>query len=471
MRKTWLIVFISIFLVLCALPSVALLLGYEGENYENRPLARMPKLFDSDGLNLSFPSEFDNYYEDHFGFREEMVTAFHGATMAVLGDTLNQKVIVGKENMLFYSETLDDYLGRNLLSDEEIERIAVCLRIQQDYVKAEDADFAFAIAPNKNTIYPEYMPDYLRPSGAESNRERLMKALDRHGVNTIDLAGELTAAKEEGLLYHYQDTHWNERGAQIGYRAIMEVAAGDTEYEAYLGLTPEIIYDYGGDLHYFVLPTVEGKLARPDYRLTFEYEQDSSRAGRTTTIGTNSKRNARKLLLYRDSFGDALLPYLSANLGRVLYDAQFPYNYASFKAEQPNTVIIELVERNLKNLLTKAPAMPAQETTLAGDALGDLEAEFLTIKRNGTAVICGSFNASRYDAATDRILLITDSGVCYEAFPILEEDASSLADAYVDTCGFSLTLPEGISGEIAVKLALESAEGYYESTAVTLGVG
>ena len=154
MKKPFYIVFIAAFLAVCLLPTAALLCGYKAENRENRPLARLTSLWGRDGLNLSFPAEFDAYFEDHFGFREEMVTAFHSLTMALFGDTLNEKVIVGKNDMLFYSETLDDYLGRNLLSDGEIARIAACLRIEQEYCEAHGMSFTFAIAPNKNTIYP-----------------------------------------------------------------------------------------------------------------------------------------------------------------------------------------------------------------------------------------------------------------------------------------------------------------------------
>ena len=136
MKKPFYLAFIAAFLAVCLLPTAALLCGYEAENRENRPLARLTSLWGRDGLNLSFPVEFDAYFEDHFGFREEMVTAFHGLTMALFGDTLNEKVIVGKNDMLFYSETLDDYLGRNLLSEEEIARIAAYLGIEQAWCKA-----------------------------------------------------------------------------------------------------------------------------------------------------------------------------------------------------------------------------------------------------------------------------------------------------------------------------------------------
>ena len=186
-----------------------------------------------------------------------MVTAFHGLTMSLLGDTLNEKVIVGKNNMLFYSETLDDYLGINLLTDEDVARIASILRIQQAYCTAQGISFTFSIAPNKSTIYPENMPSRLLPTGEAGNRERLYAALEDAGVATIDFAALLLSHKEDGQLYHDRDTHWNERGALLAYNAIMERIAADASYETYAVCEPKTVYDDAGDLHNFVLPALE----------------------------------------------------------------------------------------------------------------------------------------------------------------------------------------------------------------------
>ena len=462
MKKALLILFVAAFTLLCILPTAAMLLGYEGENYENRPLARMPKLFDRNGLNLSFPEGFDDYFQDHFGFREEMVTAFHSVTETALKDTLNDDVIIGKNDFLFFSETINDYLGTNRLTDFDIERIAVVLRMQQDYITSQGMDFAFTLAPNKSTIYPEYMPDYLSPTGEQSNRERLEEALVRHGVNCIPLADELISAKDQGLLYHYHDTHWNERGAQIGYRAIMEAILPDAEYARYEGLTPATRNDHAGDLHYFLFPSEEGRMEAPDYGIAFEYTRDAAAPGRTTTIGTTSDANDYRLLLYRDSFGDAILPYLSTNLGRVLYDSEFPYNYSALAEERPNGVVIELVERNIPNLLTQAPFLPAWETSLNGSVTGTLNAEAITVSRNGSTVVCGVFEASAYAPASMRILLKTPNG-CYEAFPILEKEAQHLIEDTDSICGFSLVLPDDFTGSFECTLALEQADGYLES--------
>lgn len=444
MRKKLLYTFVALIMALCLLPTAGLLLGYEGENYENRPLARLPKFTGRDGLNLKFPTEFDDYYQDHFGFREEMVTAFHSLTGALLRDTLNEDVITGQNDMLYYGETLEDYLGTDRLTDYDIARAARVLLIQQQYVRASGAAFAFTIAPNKNTVYPEYMPSRLKPTGLPSNGERLAGALGELGVEYIDLTAALKGSRDEGLLYHYHDTHWNQLGALIGYRAIME-GLGTEGYEAYSQATPTIKTGWAGDLHYFLYPASAGSMEYPDLSLSFDYSTDPQAPGRTVTTGTTSPVNDSSLLLYRDSFGDGLLPYLSANFGRVLYDAEFPYNYASMAAEAPDNVVIELVERNIPNLLSAPPAMAAPLREPEGRLT---EAAFTmdTFERNGISVAYGIFDSAAYDPLTDRLLL-WDGSAYYEAFPIAEERAAALTlDAEV-TQGFTLTLPEDAASD------------------------
>lgn len=468
MKKPFYIAFIAAFLALCLLPTAALLCGYEAENRENRPLARRASLFGRDGLNLSFPAEFDDYFEDHFGFREEMVTAFHGLTMALLGDTLNEKVIVGKNGMLFYSETLDDYLGRNLLSDEEIARIAACLCIEQAWCEARGIAFTFSIAPNKNTVYPENMPSRLAPTGEADNRERLYAALSEAGVPTVDFAALLLAHKADGQLYHDRDTHWNERGALLAYNAIMERVAAGAEYETYASLTPTITYSGAGDLHNFVLPALAGDRPEPDYGIESDFVYDAgTRPAQDTTFGTTSSANGVSLHLFRDSFGNALLPLLSTNLGRVKYSAEFPYNYALLDAETPDAVFIELVERNIKNLLAAAPLLPALEVdapATAGTESGP--ARLAQYARGGYTQLAGCFEAA---TQPERILVLLrqgDAAHCYDAFPILEEQAEALADGMAAPRGFSLTLPEGLSGEYEITVLADGVR--YDAGTITL---
>lgn len=448
MKKGFMIAFIAAILTACLLPIGANIFGYTAVNRENRPLARAPQIVDRDGLNLEFPSDFDDYWQDHFGLREELVTAFHAATLAIFNDTLNEKVVAGKDGFLFYSETLNDYTGLETMSDADILRAANVIRQISEYAEANGAKFVFSVAPNKNTVYPEYMPSRIKRTSAVSNHTRLYAALSDAGVDTLDFAALLTEHKGDGLLYYQQDTHWNQRGALIAYNAIMKLIMNGEGYETYSAAVPHDETGYYGDLHNFVLPAEESTLPYPEYGIAANYTLDEgARMERDINFGTSSSKNAEKsLLLYRDSFGEALIPLLSTNLGRAVYSQEFPYNL-ELNGESYGMIMIELVERNIPNLLTGAPLMQASEKQLPTDAVS-VSCTANTQKRSGFTQLYGSIAA--YPAA-ERIYIevaCTDGAVrVYEAFPV---NVSGDADpAWESASGYLLTLPEGIEGEVS----------------------
>ena len=62
----------------------------------------------------------------------------------------------------------------------------------QRYAQENGIKFVFTIAPNKNSLYGEYMPYYYQAfRSGESNLGRLQKYLDSEGVNYVDLYGLL----------------------------------------------------------------------------------------------------------------------------------------------------------------------------------------------------------------------------------------------------------------------------------------
>ena len=59
-----------------------------------------------------------------------------------------------------------------------------------------------------------------------------------------------------------------------------------------------------------------------------------------------------RLLLCRDSFGNALHPFLAEDFRETVITRQMPYPLE--QVQEGDTVIIEIVERNLPNLLKYA---------------------------------------------------------------------------------------------------------------------
>lgn len=73
------------------------------------------------------------------------------------------------------------------------------------------------------------MPYYYQ-KGDESNLEMLTERFQQEGISYIDLY-EAFQEKEE-VLYFQRDSHWNNQGALLAYRNLMEAIGKD--YETYL---------------------------------------------------------------------------------------------------------------------------------------------------------------------------------------------------------------------------------------------
>jgi hypothetical protein len=124
---------------------------------------------------------------------------------------------------------LSDYTGVDALSRQEILMAAHNLALMQEYCQSQGREFAFMLAPNKNSLYPDNMPDYgvRNPS---ANAKLLMAELDALDVNYIDLFAAF--GEQEEVLYFTHDSHWNSKGAALGADCINAAFGAESNYFA-----------------------------------------------------------------------------------------------------------------------------------------------------------------------------------------------------------------------------------------------
>ena len=85
MKKAKLI-FISIFVALCLVPSIGMLVFGEAQPAANEVLAGKPGLRTRNGeFNLSVLSDVSDYIADRFAFRQELATAWAGVNAKQIG--------------------------------------------------------------------------------------------------------------------------------------------------------------------------------------------------------------------------------------------------------------------------------------------------------------------------------------------------------------------------------------------------
>ena len=444
MHKIFKTLFCVIFTLLIIVPLVSMPF-FEENNAEKRELADKPQLLTDEGkLNSQFFSDTDSYLSDHFGFRSAFVNALSRIKDSVFKTSAENEVIIGKDNWLFFEKTLNDYMRKETLADQDMERIEKTIELINEYVTSRNAKFLFFIAPNKNSVYPDYMPYYYKKGVNASNLDKLNEIMQNkdYYINLLPLL-----KNQDKQIYHSLDSHWNNLGAAICFDEVMKKLGRD--YTDYLSCGYDIKASHQGDLYTMLYPTGDKLDSQvifkhtPSFKFTSRYKSEED-----LTIKTQNSNKTGSLTMYRDSFCNALLPLLADEFGNAEFSRIFPYRMNLANTNQSDTVIIELVERNIKNLLYSAPVMEAPERF--GLSLEEADGEILGTKKSGDLLqVYGVTEIS--DQAVYLSVTAKDGEKIYEAFPIYE---SKLIDGEEDikSGGFSAFIPFSDVSEIDIKI-------------------
>ena len=408
--------FAAIFLIMCMLPSIGMLIFPEEENKANQILAARPRLQTGDHQwNLQFFSELEAYMNDHFAFRQHFITVYDALLNKVFATSGTDQVIVGKEGWLYYADSAPDFLNIPTMTERQAANAAISVSLMQEYALTQGARFLFVIAPNKNSIYPQFMPANYIPAAQEGNLELMRKAMENCGVKDLDLFKSLRASPER--LYHKLDSHWNRKGAALAQQLLMRALG--LEGTDYSQRPYQTRTDFPGDLYEMLYPEGNELDENQDYG-KFQYQVYGAASPDSIRYQTSNPSKEHSLVMFRDSFGNALAPFLAEEFADALFSRAVPYQMDLIRQRQADFVILELAERNLKTLSERAPLMEAPQRKL------EVPEEQCTA---GLVAVCqpygkyreitGLFWAETSDIGSRIYAAITgDSGTTvYEAFP------------------------------------------------------
>ncbi len=465
-KKIMYAVFTVFIMLAAALPFLAMPF-YESSaaDAEQRELAEFPALIDEDGFNGNIGKDIEEWFQDRFAFRSELVNAGSEIMLGAFASSSEDSVICGKDGWLFYAETLESYCGTKKMSAAELGRLATVIRLEQQFCTDRGVAYVFAAAPNKNSVYPEYMQPQYICTESETDLEKLNFLLLDSGVNVADLKSALLAEKDKGLLYYYADSHWNLAGATVAYRAIMERAKVQNEF--YYDSYTDAVYESAereGDLLKMVLPldcVVKENSVKSNIPCNYKY------AGRFKTLDDMSIKTQNKsanekngeLLMFRDSFGRALISLFSEQFASATYVRTTPFNlYGNISGKR--LVVREIVERNLDTLLERAPVATAPVTAggviMSSRAVNVSDASVIVSEASMAGKLTHVYGfIEQENGGNDnyRVFACVD-GEYYEGFPVYESLlCEEYGDCGADRAGFSFyfesdVLAEGESVEI-----------------------
>jgi len=195
-------------------------------NIENRVLDRKPVL--SFSILLQYPTAFDHYFDDNLPFKYQFLSLNSHINYCLFYIVSSNQIVMGKDGWLFYGNVNDSnpvatYKGIDYFTEEELLAIAQNLIQTRDCLREKGIEFALFIAPDKEIAYATFMPDQIKWVNAITRVDILVDYLHEHtDINVVHPKQEIRKAKKNAPPYYMLDTHWNNFGAFIGAKALLQ---------------------------------------------------------------------------------------------------------------------------------------------------------------------------------------------------------------------------------------------------------
>ena len=318
---------------------------------ENRMLAVRPELITSEHkINNKFGIEYDKWFSDRFRGRDTLIKLY-GAQSSSAGGL---KVLVENDNWLFYTDenSLRNFANMDRLSTEQLQQAAAYISNFDNWCKQHNKQFILVIAPDKNKIYGEYITKVVKVyPDTQSRANQLVDYLHANTqANVLYLYDTLMTHKQDGLLYLKNDTHWNDYGAYIGYKAIMNAL----NIKPIQFTTTTTQTNPRGDLTKMApnIPADNDTMyISPNITDTAKCTKDFPSVDIATCTNKNYKTKKSMMTLH-DSFSIALRQYYSNTFKTSMYKIAHAITHDDLEYIKNNVdvVILEIVERNVSLL-------------------------------------------------------------------------------------------------------------------------
>lgn len=302
------------------------------------------------------------WFNDHFGFRKRLVRLHSKWKRDLFKDSSLADVIVGRDGWLFYGggRMIDNHRGTSLFSTNDLRAWQELLEARRDWLARRGIRYLFVVAPNKESIYPEQLPEWLAIPGPTRKLDQFIAHMRaRSTVEVLDLRPALLEAKRAVRTYLRTDSHWNALGAFAGYQAVVRAIG-----RQWPGLEPLPLEAFGQSLE----DTDGGDLAdmlgqertmkergvirldpKPPLQPLEVLDDTAPDPGSVIRERrprfTEQPGRRYRVMLFRDSFASAWQKLLGQNFSRVFYVWQQHWSAPLVERELPDMVVDEMLER------------------------------------------------------------------------------------------------------------------------------
>jgi len=360
----------SIFIIaffLISLGPYALRLGAPANCFldENRAISHFPirKTYSE-----FFPA-FEQYFMDREPYRTSVLNLCRRIN-AQLNPTSSESVIIDRKGFIYLNKFADNptrqLRGKSLVREYLIAKTARNIQnFYRQYLAPRNIRLFIVIPPDKIAVYFDQLPPgsrYLPVGLCYAERLKRKLAGNQSEINVLLLRDELSNAREKLSypVFRRADTHWNQLGGYIGARTLiqainphvkMPVLEDKMIQQGSKCLSEDLVAI--GHLKGAPVPDYDFQIAGvAQYCSAFDPRTDGKDNQQRDFVTINEKApDPSTILMYRDSFAIALIPFISAHFRKVRYIWGDRVTRAQIEETNPDIVIFEKVNRGMRNIV------------------------------------------------------------------------------------------------------------------------
>ncbi len=374
------------FLIVVTLPMVFTLIHKQEDisSREKRKLAPLPAFSFDEFWDGAYQQKFSQFYQDHFGFRQKILSGAREFRRGAWNKSLSRNVIYGDDEWMYFNidGTLHDYTGYYTQNSQDSGLWLQGLDIKNRWLAQLGVRYLLVPIPGKMNVYPEHLPARVRDAAGESRLQAFRAELKDSDLEDVvlDLLPTLRKVKNETQVYFKTDTHWNEDGAFIVYQAIMDKLSH--WFDDIEPVTPNMI-DRGSRMKMGDIAIADGAKAGEmeqtdtltiNNRCANEQSTKVAEFTKTPAYQANPKHLPRangctskkiRALVVNDSFGAYIRKFLSDSFEEVIFMHYYElFDMKSFIEEFDPDVFIDLrAERRFHYLLGTDERMQSELET------------------------------------------------------------------------------------------------------------
>jgi hypothetical protein len=353
----------------------------------------------------AWPAQFDAWYADHFGLRPRWIRLHNRLSLGLFAVSPTSEIVVGPDTWMFTTRdrAVDVWRGADPFTAEELELWTRVLEDRREWCAQRGVQYLFAIAPNKESIYPEYFPARFDKFGPSRREQLVAHVAQRSDFPLLDLTQAVSAAKATlpagEQLYYPLGTHWNDRGAvpaaialeqrlraldprvPVADASAMRFEPTDFQDDSWAGrlyLEDRLRQPNADAVYERAIPAAAWERLRlflerrdktAEERVRFELAPLAGEpAGWSIEveggIHVRVRREGASLpraVVFHDSMGEKLRPLLAESFSSVSFRWVPDFDTATIEAERPDLVLQLFVERALAAVSLSTSPLDTQE--------------------------------------------------------------------------------------------------------------